>query len=96
MACPKSKNGPKKGLRPLGVKVGKLNSADAKFREYTSKFSFLPCKKKIRIFFYLKNSVVILRIIFLPILPLDYGMWSHTNHRTMYPMCTFFHAGNVI
>jgi hypothetical protein len=29
----------------LGVKVGKLNSAYAKFREYSSKFSFLPCRK---------------------------------------------------
>jgi hypothetical protein len=29
----------------LGAKVGKLNSADAKFREYSSKFSFSPCKK---------------------------------------------------
>jgi hypothetical protein len=35
-------------LRPLGVKVGKLNSVDAKFRKYSSKFSFSPCKKTLK------------------------------------------------
>jgi hypothetical protein len=27
------------------IEIGKLNSADAKFRESSSKFSFSPCKK---------------------------------------------------
>jgi hypothetical protein len=48
--------------------------ADSKNREYSSKFSFSPCKKT---FFWKKNSlkisVFIFRIIFLPTLPLDYG-----------------------
>jgi hypothetical protein len=49
--------------------VGKLNLADAKFREYSSKFSFSPYKKK-----KLKKKIPqIIRIIILPILPPDYG-----------------------
>jgi hypothetical protein len=33
------------------IKVGKLNLADAKIREYSSKFSFSPCKTNYSIFF---------------------------------------------
>jgi hypothetical protein len=38
-------------------KIGKFNSAYSKIKKYSSKFSFLPCKKKIEKKNFLKVSV---------------------------------------
>jgi hypothetical protein len=47
MVCPNFKNGSKNGLGPLGVKIGKLNLADAKFRKILQNSLFYHVKKKI-------------------------------------------------
>jgi hypothetical protein len=52
--------------------------AYSKFRKYSSKSSFSPCKKKIKKIS-LKNSVFIFRIIFLPTLPPDYSIVMTKN-----------------
>jgi hypothetical protein len=56
------------------IKIGKINLANAKFREYYSKFAFSPCKI---LFFEKKNlqKFGFFRNIFLPILPLESGLW---------------------
>jgi hypothetical protein len=61
MACPNFKKGLKMAFGLLGVKIGKLNSAYSKIREYSSKFSFSPCKKLL----YFKKKFLKILVLFL-------------------------------